>query len=222
MNRLLLVLAMLLALPILTQAQELPRQEIFGGYSYMRLDAGNAGGDQDLNGFNTSYTYNFNSFLGMTAEFSGAFANNVAVTSTMGTMSTTTIQDINNYFVLFGPKFTFRGNERVTPFAHVLLGVVTQDFQTASNGTTMTSTTLQNNTQFAMAVGGGIDLNLTERLSVRGAQVDYVMTRLPGNGVATVGSMGTGMGMGTSLTSGSTVQNNLRASAGIVLKLGEQ
>jgi opacity protein-like surface antigen len=215
MNRLLLVLAMLLALPILTQAQELPRQEIFGGYSYMRLDSGNAGGDQDLNGFSTSYTYNFNSFLGMTAEFSGAFANNVAVTSLMGGTATTTIQDINNYFVLVGPKFSFRGNERVTPFAHVLLGVVTQDFQTASNGSTMTSSLLNNNTQFAMAVGGGIDLSVNERISIRGAQVDYVMTRLPGNGVAT----GT---MASSLTTGSTVQNNLRASAGIVLKLGEQ
>jgi opacity protein-like surface antigen len=212
MNRFLLVLAMLLALPILTQAQELPRSEIFGGYSYMRLDTGNAGGDQDLNGFSTSYTYNFNSFLGATAEFSGAFANNVAVTSTT---ATTTIQDINNYFFLFGPKFTFRGNERITPFAHVLLGVVTQDFQQASNNTTTltSSSVLNNNTQFAMAVGGGIDISLTERLSIRGAQVDYVMTRLPGNGTAT--------GLSTS-SSGSTVQNNLRASAGIVLKLGEQ
>jgi opacity protein-like surface antigen len=188
MNKLLLVFAMLLALPILASAQELPRTEIFGGYSYMRLDADNQT-DQDLNGFNTSFTYNFNSFLGATAEFS-AFFGTTQVAS--GTTLTTVDQDM--YFYLFGPKFTFRGNERFTPFAHVLLGGVTQDVQSVGGLTT------SNNTQFAMALGGGLDVSVTERISLRAIQADYVLTRLVAN----------------------TNQNNIRASAGFVLKLGEQ
>jgi opacity protein-like surface antigen len=193
MNRLFLVFAMLLALPLIAQAQELPRSEIFGGYSYMRVDNQGMVVDQDLNGFNTSYTYNFNSFLGATAEFS-AFFGNQQVASLTGTGMTTV--DQNNYFYLFGPKFTFRGSERFTPFAHVLVGAVTQTVDTQSAGLLSTP----NNTQFAMALGGGLDISINERISLRGAQVDYVLTRLqtPMN------------------------QNNLRASAGFVLKLGEQ
>jgi opacity protein-like surface antigen len=191
MNRIFLVLAMLLALPFITQAQELPRTEIFGGYSYMRVDSQGLTVDQDLNGFNSSVTYNFNSFLGATAEFSALFGNAQAAT---GVASVTV--DQNSYFYMFGPKFTFRGNERFTPFAHVLIGAVTQTTDTQSAGLLATP----NNTQFAMALGGGLDINLTERIAVRGAQVDYVLTRLQ-----------------TPLN-----QNNLRASAGFVLKIGEQ
>lgn len=197
MNKLLFVLAMLLALPILASAQELPRTEIFGGYSYMRLDA-DGQTDQDLNGFNTSFTYNFNSFIGATAEFSAAFG---TLTTGMGTTATTQDQDF--YFYLFGPKFTFRGNERFTPYAHILLGAVTQDLGnvlTSTTGTTTTTTSTPNNTQFAMAIGGGLDVSVTERLSLRAIQADYVLTRLAPN----------------------TNLNNIRASAGLVLKLGEQ
>jgi opacity protein-like surface antigen len=193
MNRLFLVLATLFALPLLAQAQESPRTEVFGGYSYMRADADAAGGDQDLNGFNASFTYNFNSFLGATAEFSGLFAN-VQAATVVGGVPTTTTANLNNYYFLFGPKFAFRGNGRFTPFAHVLLGAVTQDLS-LNNGTSV-----PNNTQFAMAIGGGLDINFTEKISVRGAQVDYIMTRVVPN----------------------TNQNNLRASTGLVLKLGVQ
>jgi opacity protein-like surface antigen len=190
MNKLLFGLAMLLALPVLAQAQELPRTEIFGGYSYMRLDQ-DGQTDQDLNGFNTSFTYNFNSFLGATAEFSAFFG-----TTQMATTTGMTTVDQDNYFYLFGPKFTFRGNERFTPFAHVLLGAVTQDVGSVTGSTTSTA----NNTQFAMAIGGGLDISVTERISLRAIQADYVLTRLMAN----------------------TNQNNIRASAGFVLKLGEQ
>jgi opacity protein-like surface antigen len=116
---------------------------------------------------------------------------------------TAVTQDQDFYFYLFGPKFTFRGNERFTPFAHVLLGAVTQDVGnvlTSTTGTTTTITSTPNNTQFAMALGGGLDISVTERLSVRALQADYVLTRLVAN----------------------TNQNNIRASAGFVLKLGEQ
>ncbi|MCI0664754.1 MAG: hypothetical protein L0220_27135, partial [Acidobacteria bacterium] len=119
----------------------------------------------------------------------------------MGTTATTQDQDF--YFYLFGPKFTFRGNERFTPYAHILLGAVTQDLGnvlTSTTGTTTTTTSTPNNTQFAMAIGGGLDVSVTERLSLRAIQADYVLTRLAPN----------------------TNLNNIRASAGLVLKLGEQ
>lgn len=153
------------------QGQEItPRFEAFAGFSYLRLDAG-LRNDRDLNGFNTSVTYNFNRFLGATGEIGGNYGNAAAG------------MKMDQFFFLFGPKFAYRGNDRVIPFAHVLPGVVKQNV-TGANGTT----------QFAMATGGGLDINVTDRIAVRGAQADYIMTRLGG------------------------IQNNLRVSTGFVLK----
>jgi opacity protein-like surface antigen len=75
----------------------------------------------------------------------------------------------------------------VTPFAHVLPGVVRFNVDFGPNDFTTT--------QFAMAAGGGLDFNLTERLALRVAQADYLLTRL-----------------------GQSTQNNLRVSTGFVLK----
>ncbi len=155
------------------QGQEItPRIEAFAGFSYLRLDA-DLRNDRDLNGFNTSFTYNFNRFLGATGEIGGHYGN----ASASGAKA-------DQFFFLFGPKLAYRGNSRVTPFAHLLPGVVRQNV-IGANGTT----------QFAMATGGGIDINVTDRLSIRGTQADYLMTRLNNN-----------------------LQNNIRLSTGFVLK----
>jgi|SRR5262245_4356226 len=158
-----------------SQGQEItPRFEAFAGFSYLRLDA-DLRNDRDLNGFNTSFTYNFNRILGATGEFGANFGN----ASVSGAKA-------DQFFFLFGPKFAYRGNSRLTPFAHVLPGVVRQNVDFGARDTSTT--------QFALATGGGIDINLTDRISVRGAQADYIMTRLGG------------------------IQNNIRVSTGFVLK----
>jgi opacity protein-like surface antigen len=205
MQKVITVLALLLALPLLAKAQEAPRIEAFGGYSYLRLDQDTNAittGDQDLNGFTTQFTYNLNTFLGITADISGNFSNNQST----GTTTSNNSQD--TYYFLFGPKFAFRGSERFTPFAHVLLGFVRQDV----NATTQT--TVNNNStnmkQFAMAIGGGLDVNLTEKIAFRPVQADLILTRLNTSGVSVAG---------VSTTSN---QYNFRASTGIVVKLGEQ
>jgi len=185
------ILFLLLAAPLFAQAQNpgtadietvdtttgsgqeiTPRFEAFAGFSYLRLDKG-LKSDQDLNGFNTSFTYNFNRFLGATGEFGGNYGN-----------ASATGVKADQFFFLFGPKFAYRGNSRFTPFAHVLPGVVRQNFNSGANDTT----------QFALATGGGLDINVTDRISLRGAQADYIMTRLGG------------------------IQNNIRVSTGFVLK----
>jgi opacity protein-like surface antigen len=206
MQKVISVLALLLALPLLAQAQEAPRIEAFGGYSYLRLDQDTNAvttGDQDLNGFTTNFTYNLNSVLGITADISGNFSNSLS--------STTNTNSQDTYYFLFGPKFAFRGNERFTPFAHVLLGFVRQDISAASQAATASNST--NQKQFAMAIGGGLDVNLTEKIAFRPVQADLILTRLNTNNVATAGTAG---------TTTSSNQYNFRASTGIVVKLGEQ
>jgi len=49
MQKLYFIVALSLALPIIAQAQEAPRVQMFGGYSYMRLEDNNIDGqDRDL------------------------------------------------------------------------------------------------------------------------------------------------------------------------------
>jgi len=196
MRKSLFVMALLLAMPLLAQAQEAPRVEIFGGYSYLRLDDAVSPTDRDLNGFNTSFTANFNSWLGVTAEFSGHFTD--LNTSLIGTQA-----DLDTYLFTVGPRLAIRKFDRFTPFVHILAGLARADVNL-----TGTSSILGNSVSsagIALVVGGGVDLNINPKIAVRLFQTDYVLTRFSNQNVAT-----------------ELNQSNFRASTGVVLKLGEQ
>jgi len=79
----------------------------------------------------------------------------------------------------------------VVPFAHALLGAV----RGSSNYLDISKPAVH----FAVAVGGGIDVKLTDRVALRLIQADYLMTRFS-----------------------STRQDNIRLSAGIVLRFGRK
>jgi opacity protein-like surface antigen len=217
MRKSLLVVALLLALPVIASAQqdEIPKVEIFGGYSYLRLD--NATGlsvastmgttssavtaplDRDANGFNVSVTNHLNSFLGITAEFSGHFTD---------AQVNGQLLDRDAYFVTAGPRLSIRRFERFTPFLHIMAGMARQDVQAQTSSTTGTvlSNINQSDSGLAFVVGGGIDLNLSSRLGVRLLQTDYILTRFSNRNGA----------------SSELNQANFRASTGFILKLGEQ
>jgi opacity protein-like surface antigen len=192
MRKLLFVMALLLALPLMASAQdEAPKVEIFGGYSYLRLDDDFTGLDRDLNGFNTSFTSNFNSWFGVKGEFSAHYGDaNIAGVQT----------DFNTFLFAVGPQVAYRGLERVTPFGHVLFGAARTDLKVGGIVGTVS------NAGFALIVGGGLDLKVTDNVALRLFQADYVLTRV--NNI-------------TSTTSTNN-QSNFRASTGVVLRLGEQ
>ena len=95
---------------------------------------------------------------------------------------------------LFGPRVSYRSFHRILPFGEALFGV-------AHVGANVVGNTASRNT-FGMALGGGVDYRLNNRFSIRPLQVDYLLTRFQ-EGVTTTG--------------GRQNQNNLRASAGIVV-----
>jgi outer membrane immunogenic protein len=95
---------------------------------------------------------------------------------------------------LFGPRISYRSYHRILPFGEALFGV-------AHAGANVLGTSNSRNA-FGMAIGGGVDYRLTNRFSIRPLQVDYLLTRF---------REGTG---GTAPTQN---QNNLRASAGVVI-----
>jgi hypothetical protein len=89
---------------------------------------------------------------------------------------------------LAGPQLRFPG--RVSPFAHFLVGAAHESISTSAGSLTFGPT--QN--AFATALGLGIDLKVLPLLSIRPIQIDYLLTHF-----------------------NSSTQNQLRASAGIVV-----
>ncbi len=180
--RVVVSLLMLLTLyGVSAKAQDTPKVDIFAGYSYLRYSPSSSGVDSfNLHGGSASFAYNANSWLSGVADFGGYHSGNILGTGVDGTLST----------YLFGPKISYRKHERITPFGQVLFGV-------AHASATGFGTSGSDNA-FAMSVGGGLDLRLSRRFSVRPAQVDYLLTRFSETGT------------------GAQSQNNLRLSTGVV------
>jgi hypothetical protein len=150
------VLSLLLPLPAL--AQEYPRVEVFGGYSYFRANPEG----YNLNGWNASIAGNISNWFGIVGDVSGHYG----APSQFGFRIPGV--DISSYTFLAGPKLAYREG-RVTAFAHFLIG-------DARAGTGAFGLSTSDNA-LAAAIGGGIDFKLNDWLAVRAIQADYVMTR---------------------------------------------
>jgi hypothetical protein len=203
MRNLLAVIGIVL-LPLLLAAQvtqtEYSKVEAFAGYSYLR----NSG--HGFNGWEGQVTYNFNRYLGATADVSGYYRTAAAFSPLAG-FSVSANQRLYNY--LFGPTVTARFGKH-SVFGHALFGA---SHSTAGAGVSVPifgsfSTSVNSATAFGMALGGGVDIGLTHMFAIRPAQVDYLYTHFN-----TLDALTTGLSSNTS-----NHQNGFRYSAGIVLR----
>jgi outer membrane immunogenic protein len=163
------------------KAQDTPKVDLFAGYSYVRDNPSTSGVDSfGLNGGSASIAYNANNWLSAVADFGGYHNGNILNTGVDGTLST----------YLFGPRVSYRHSERFTPFGEVLFGV-------AHAGANFLGTSGSDNA-FAMSIGGGVDVRVSHRFSIRPIKIDYLLTRFNETGT------------------GAVSQNNLRVSTGVV------
>lgn len=166
MRTILFSIVLICACSLAIQAQdEVSTFEVFGGYSYLRT--GNPY-DQDSHGWNTSVAANLTKYLAVKADF-GGYYDNFSRAAVGGPISVNT--SIHTY--LFGPQFNFRATERVNPFVHALFGGA-YDRASARRGAARTVVT---DVGFAMALGGGLDAKMSDRVSFRVFQTDYLLTR---------------------------------------------
>jgi opacity protein-like surface antigen len=159
MRKLLYVLSLSLLLPLAARAQDAPRAEIFGGYSYLRTDDRL---DLDLHGWNASVAGNFNKWFGLKADFSGHYDD---IQITPGVRA-----DISAHLFLGGAQFTARQNEHFQPFVHVMIGAA----RAHSSARTTTGRVSTSDTEFAFVAGGGLDIKIIKPLALRLVQTDYV------------------------------------------------
>ncbi len=125
-------------------------------------------------------------YVSSVAEFSGEHSGSIAGNSGVG---------LNLISALGGVRVARQLNKRFIPYAQGLVGVV-HAFDSAFPGAVGTTPSA---TSFALAAGGGLEVELSRRWLVRVAQVDYQYMQLPNN-------------MGNQ-------QHDLRLSAGIILRL---
>jgi hypothetical protein len=142
-------LLVVLMMPCPARAQKV---QLFGGYSYLRLDTG--AGKVNLNGWEASGTVK-NTWLGFTADFSGHYGSPQGASASVETF-------------LFGPQLSLPV-PLVSPYVHALVGAARETTGNFSD------------TAFAAAFGGGVDTRIAPLLSYRLFQVDYLATRFGSN-----------------------------------------
>lgn len=138
-------------------AQDTPKGEFSAGYSFVRIHPGGNSPSLNLSGWIASIAGNVNDWFGIVGELSGHYGS-------PGNVGT----DFHTY--LFGPRISYRENERFTPFAHILMGAARLGRGPAT-GTT----------DFGMALGGGVDVTVNDNIAIRAGQMDYLMTRFGPN-----------------------------------------
>ena len=185
--------ALLLSSALLCSAQsptpdEHPKIEVFAGYSALgeaNAPGINFGSNNHVSasytskpGFETSIIRNFSKRFGIKGDFSAHFNNE----SSRGPIAactpvcTTVTQDFQLktrvYNFLAGPEFKARNSTRFTPFVHALGGFAHTSATFTTPGPTHILFLRRNDSSFAMALGGGLDIRASQRVSFR-ASMDY-------------------------------------------------
>ncbi|HEY1264700.1 MAG TPA: hypothetical protein VGF06_14330 [Terriglobales bacterium] len=174
--RILRKLALGFLLAAAAHAQDAPKIEVFGGYSFAHA-AFIGSKAVDLNGWNASIADNLNPWFGLVADFSGHYGSSKLVAPLPpGACPPVCLPELTLHHraseFLFGPQFSLR-TKSVTPFAHVMIGV----FRSSDSVRIPLPTPPPNlnvstgNDQLFGAVGGGVDWNLNPWLAWR-AQAD--------------------------------------------------
>lgn len=155
-------------------ADEEPKNVFFVGYSYHSADINTLTINPQRtgqNGANFAYTRNLNKNIGITGDISAHF-NRRSQTLNGGDFESRRDQ----YYLLGGVQFKAPNKSRVTPFAHALVGVSLFKGFTENRTLAGNVFTFDDATSFAMAFGGGLDVQVNKRVAVRLIQADYTPT----------------------------------------------
>ena len=192
------------------QEEDFPRVETSPGFMYIRTPIsftvpGFPSFNQSFNcaGAGGTITVNLTSMLGVGADLGGCKYVGETVRPPVST-------DISSsaFTFLFGPRLTFRNSSRFVPFTDLQFGGMHVGINCNNNaGDICPGNPSISRTAFAMTVGGGIDIRLTKRISLRPIEADYLYTRF-------------GNGCDLPVCSFNNSQNSFRLKSGIVISWG--
>ncbi len=141
---------------LFAQEPPTPKVDVFAGYSWyhpgLRLGGINLG--DDAKGFGIAPTYNFNKNVGLTIDGGGHFGSDGLGQNQAGT-------------IMIGPRFMWR-QEHFAPFLHAMTGLHMLTIDSAVPGG------VYNDKGIGVKVGGGFDIPLVKRVSLRLFEADYL------------------------------------------------
>jgi opacity protein-like surface antigen len=174
------------------QEASTPLVETGFDYTFTRVNPGGSLTSYTANGGSGYVEYNLNHVVGLVADL-GA--------NTIGTVNGYALNN-TTFTYLFGPRFNWRVS-RFTPYVQTLVGGAR--FSNAYDPSSTSPVLGVSENHFAAAIGGGVDVRLTDHIALKPIQVEYLMTQLP-----------------SEFANVNQVQNNLRYSAGVVFRFGSK
>ncbi|MCL2878297.1 MAG: porin family protein [Acidobacteria bacterium] len=183
MRKLVLFLVLLLGISSAAVAQDVSTADIFAGYSFFHCadDAAQC----NLNGWNAAADLNLNRNWAITVDVSGHYG------TYDGEVSDEDFS-VKYHTFMVGPKYTFGNSERLRPYIHALYGM-SQISQPEP---------LNLERYFVQVYGGGLDVRVDDRFSIRAGQFEYFgIRRLPNV---------------------PRFESNLRFSAGLIIRFGQK
>jgi len=190
------------------------RAELYGDYSYMQFNPTISGlQSRAYNGGGGGFQFNIGQYFGIKGDFQGYGSTDwtVNVTSPISTPNGiipvgTYTTKANMFTYLFGPVVRVHA-KKLNAFGEVLFGGSnTSAYANLYNQTIIGGNASYNPNQhpYTMAVGGGVDLNLSPHVALRLGEMDWILTRY------------------TNPFTDTNNQNSFRYLGGIVFKLGAQ
>jgi hypothetical protein len=188
------LLGFVLLLGSVAFAQSDTKMEVSVNYSYMRFNPQNSNiiSSFSLNGGGGAFSYFFTDVIGIKAEFEGYGS----TTRTLAATGTNVQANLFTYNV--GPVIKYRQG-KFQPFGEVLFGGAHSNAYVNLCNASGGCIGSPSNNAFDFIIGGGLDIPVTKSISIRPAEVDFVLTRF-----------------GNNFTGGNNNQSNFRYQAGVV------
>jgi opacity protein-like surface antigen len=163
-------LLLLLPVALLAQSGGTPKGEMYTGYSFVRIEGSN------LHGWNLAPVGNVNEHLGIMGDFSGHYSTE---SSTVGTAESSS--NLTLHSAMAGLRVSDRSLGALSPFAHSVFGMTRINAEVTVDQPGLPTSSASNDvTGFSMALGGGLDLNMSSRFALRLFQADYLVIRSDG------------------------------------------
>lgn len=164
-----------------TMAQSVPGFELAGGYSYMDFHASVPQlTSQSFNGGEAALVYNPLPWLGIKAAFTG-YAFGSGWTNKLHELGYVGSAGTSMFLYQFGPQIK-KHSGKFQPYVQTLYGFAHSSgygavLRAKGSGTFILTGGGDNNTAFAMEVGGGVDIPLSKTIELRPVELDYQLTR---------------------------------------------
>lgn len=141
-----------------SEESELPKVEVFGGYSLLRSEG------ENFNGWKSAVGFTVNRWLAVAVDADGHY---FSETTPLGKLKE------SEHSITAGPHFTYRNKSKIVPFAYAMAGVAWERSSLAGES--------ESQSGFAFETGGGLDWEVSKKVSIRLVDIGASVTNIGGH-----------------------------------------